>query len=113
MNSFHAFALGAYLATIGGVRADSACPEINTSIWRQNIHTYVTQMESLQRKKPGYPARLNTYDPCRPITEGLTCDRNRLYKKTATKMMGINHYRVPKRNLTYLTFCWSAPKYHR
>lgn len=74
MYNFHAFALVAYLRSTA-VRADS-CPEINSSKWRQNIHTYVTQMENLQRKKPGYPARLNTYDPCRPITEGLECDRN-------------------------------------
>ena len=63
---------------LGALGVHAQCPERDSSTWRQNVQGYVTQMEELQRKKPGFPARLNTYDPCRPITEGLECDRKRL-----------------------------------
>ena len=80
MINFWPLALVSFLYTFA-IGQETPCPEINSSRWRQNIHTYVTQMELLQRKKPGYPARLNTYDQCRPISEGLECQRsgNRIF----------------------------------
>jgi hypothetical protein len=72
------------------VESGEVCPEINGSRWRQNVYNYVKEMEELQRKKPGYPGRLNTYDPCRPVMEDLNCNRKMLKEYFFWKLLKNN-----------------------
>ena len=51
---------------------------VKSSRWRQNLDTYIKEMEELSKRKPGYKATMNTYAPCRPIMENLQCVRNKL-----------------------------------